>query len=121
MSRITKHVVQTALAAGTLGVAAALAMGTANAAAADDQFLATLHQQGIGFGDPQSAIKVAHHACDALAQGIEPSDISGQLVSHNPGIDRQSALLIVVDAAQFYCPQFIHTTADGVTVVGPNR
>jgi hypothetical protein len=118
-SRYTKPVVGTALAAGTLGLAALLAAGTANANTADDQFLAALHQQGIGFGDTQSALNVAHHVCDALGQGMEPSDISQQLVSHNPRIDRQSAVLITVDSAQAYCPQYVHQMANGATVVGP--
>jgi hypothetical protein len=39
----------------------------------------------------------------------------------NPGIDRQTAVLIVVDAAQAYRPQFVHQMANGATVVGPNR
>jgi Protein of unknown function (DUF732) len=120
-SRFTKPVVGTAVAAGALGLAALFAAGAANADTADDQFLAALHQQGIGFGDPQSAINVAHHVCDALGQGMEPSDISQQLVSHNPNIDRQSALLITVDSAQSYCPQYVHTMGNGATVVGPDH
>jgi hypothetical protein len=116
-SRITKTVV----AAGMIGIAALLAAGTANAEAADDQFLGALQQQGIGFGTTQSAITVAHHVCDALGQGMEPSDISSNIAGANGRIDRQTALLIVVDAAQFYCPQYVHQMANGATVVGPNH
>lgn len=116
-SRISKP----AIAAGMIGMAALFAAGTANASAADDQFLTTLQQQGIGFGDPQSAITVAHHACDALGQGMTPADISGKIAGANGGIDRQTAVLIVVDAAQAYCPQFVHQMANGATVVGPAR
>jgi hypothetical protein len=120
-SQFPKPVVGTAIAAATLGLAALLAAGTANAGTADDQFLAALHQQGISFGNPQSAINVAHHVCDALGQGMEPSQISQQLVTHNPGIDPQSALLITVDSAQSYCRQYVHQMANGATVVGPNH
>lgn len=119
--RFTKPAVRTALAAGTLGLAALLAAGTANAASADDQYLGTLQQQGIGFGDPQSAIAVAHHACDALGMGMTPADISAKIAGANGGIDRQTAVVIVVDAAQAYCPQFVHQMANGATVVGPAR
>jgi len=119
--RLTKPAVRTALTVGTLGLAALLTAGTANAEAADDQFLAALQQQGIGFGDTQSSITVAHHACDALGQGMTPADISGKIAGANAGIDRQTAVLIVVDAAQFYCPQFVHQMANGATVVGPAR
>jgi hypothetical protein len=30
-------------------------------------------------------------------------------------------VVIVVDAAQAYCPQLVHQMANGATVVGPNR
>jgi Protein of unknown function (DUF732) len=82
---------------------------------------ATLQQQGIGFGTTQSAIGVAHHVCGALGQGMEPSDISEQLVSHNSHIDQQTALVITVDAAQSYCPQYVHHLSGGAVVVGPQR
>ena len=120
-SRFTKPAARTALAAGTLAVAALLAAGTANAEAADDQFLGALQQQGIGFGNTQSAITAAHHVCDALAQGMEPSDISSIMAGANSRIDRQTALVITVDAAQSYCPQYVHQMANGATVVGPDH
>jgi hypothetical protein len=116
-SRITKPV----MAAGMIGLAALLAAGTANAEAADDQFLGALQQQGIGFGSTQSAITVAHHVCDALGQGMEPSDISGNMAGANSRIDRHTALVIVVDAAQSYCPQYVHQMANGATVIGPDH
>jgi hypothetical protein len=117
----SKPIVGTGIAAAALGLAALLGAGAANAGTADDQFLAALHQQGIGFGNPQSAIGVGHHVCDALGQGMEPSQISQQLASHNPQIDRQTGVLITVDAAQSYCPQYVHRMANGALVVGPNH
>jgi hypothetical protein len=117
----SSRIVKPAIAAGMIGMAALFAAGTANASAADDQFLATLQQQGVGFGDPQSAINVAHRACDALGQGMTPADISGNIAGANRGINRQVAVLIVVDAAHAYCPQFVHQMANGATVVGPAR
>jgi uncharacterized protein DUF732 len=109
-----------ALSIATAATALPLA-ATAHADSADDQFLATLHQQGIGFGTTQSAIGVAHNVCDALGQGMEPSDISSNIAGANPGIDRHTALVITVDAAQSHCPQFVHQMANGATVVGPNH
>ena len=32
-----------------------------------------------------------------------------------------TALVIVVDAAQAYCQQYVHQTANGATVVDPNH
>ncbi len=116
-SRITKPVV----AAGMIGLAALLASATANAEAADDQFFGALQQQGISFGSRESATTVAHHVCDALGQGMEPSDISSNIAGANGRIDRQTAVVIVVDAAMAYCPQFVHQMANGATVVGPNH
>ena len=116
-----KPVVGTAIGAAALGLAGLLGAGPVHAGTADDQFFAALHQQGISFGNAQSAINVAHHICDSLGQGMEPSQISQQLASHNPQIDRQTALLITVDSAQSYCPQYVHRMANGATVVGPNH
>jgi Protein of unknown function (DUF732) len=116
-SRLTQPVV----VAGMIGLAALLAAGTANAEGADDQFLGALQQQGVGFGSTQSAITVAHHVCDALGQGMEPGDISGNITGANSCIDRQTALVIVVAAAQAYCPQYVHEMANGATVSGPDH
>src|SRR3979490_2388538 len=110
-SRFTKPAARTPLVAGPLGRAALLAAGTANADGADDHFLGALQQQGISFGNTPSAITVAHQVCDALGQGMEPSAISSNLAGANSRIDRQTALVIVVDAAQSYCPQYVHQTA----------
>jgi uncharacterized protein DUF732 len=117
MSRFTKFT----LAAGALSVAALLSAGAANAEAADDQFLGTLAQQGIGFGSPQTAITVAHHVCEALDQGMEPSEISQHIAGANSRIDGHTALVITVDAAVSYCPQFTHQMDNGAMVVGPNH
>ena len=116
-SRITKPVV----AAGMIGLAALLAAGTANAEAADDQFLGALQQQGIGFGTTQSAITVAHHVCDALGQGMNPATSAAILPARTHVSIRHTALVIVVDAAQSYCPQYVHQMANGATVIGPDH
>jgi hypothetical protein len=120
-SGFNKPAVRTAVAGGMLGLAALLVAGTANAEGADDQFLGALQQQGIGFGNTQPAITVAHHVCDALGQGMEPSDISNNIAGANSRIDQHTALVIVVDAAQSYCPQYVHQMANGATVIGPDH
>jgi hypothetical protein len=120
-SHLIKPVVGAALAACTLTMGSLLAAGAASAQTPDEQFLGTLQDQGIGFGTTQAAIGVAHHVCDSLGGGMEPSDISSNIAGANPGIDRQTALIIVVAAAQSYCPQFVHHMANGATVVGPNH
>lgn len=120
-TRIKKTAGRIALTAGVLGVATVAVAGAASAAPADDQFLAALAQHGIEFGNTQSAIDVAHHVCDALAAGMEPSDISHNMAAANSGIDQQAGLVITVVAAQSYCPRFVHQMANGATVVGPDH
>jgi hypothetical protein len=120
-TRINKTAVRAGLTAGAVCLASVLAAGAANAAPADDRFLAALAHQGIGFGSTQSAITVAHHVCDALAGGMEPADISHNLAASNSGIDQQAGLVITVVAAQSYCPRFVHQMANGATVVGPDH
>jgi hypothetical protein len=120
-ARLARSITRSALAAGTLGVAGLIVAATAHAGSADDQFFGTLQRQGISFGSPDSAMMVAHHVCDALGTGMEPADISSNIAGANPTIDRQTALTIVFDAAQSYCPRFVHQMANGATVVGPDH
>jgi hypothetical protein len=119
-TRSTKAAVVTAVSAA-VGLAAIVTAGTAHADTADDQYLGALGAQGIGFGSPQGAIGIAHHVCEALDGGMEPSDISANIAGANPHIDRHTGLVIVVDAASAYCPQFVHQMDNGATVVGPNH
>ena len=117
-SRFTKVIAGAALTASTLGMAAMIAAGTANAGtAADEQFLSALQQQGIEVGSPQSAVKVAHNVCNALGEGTQPREISQQLVSANPGMSQESSLNFIVDAVQSYCPQYQHRKANGEVVI----
>lgn len=120
-TRFTTSALRASLVAATMTVAAVLAAGTAHAGSPDDHYLGMLAHQGIGFGDVDSAIAVAHHVCVALDQGMEPRDISTDIAGANPGVDGQTALVITVDAALSYCPQFAHDMGDGRTVVGPNH
>jgi hypothetical protein len=104
-SRFTKPVIGTALAAGTLGLAAVLAAGTANAGAADDQFLAALQQQGIGFVNADMPIYNAHSVCTDFDNGIPLSRIEQSLAPS--GLDAAGARKFVVIAAEAYCPQYV--------------
>jgi hypothetical protein len=120
-SRSTKTIVRMAFTVGQLSLVGTLVVGAAYAGTPDDEFLGALRQQGIAFGSPQSAIGIGHHVCDALGGGMEPSVISGNIAAANSRIDRQTALVIAVDAATSYCPQFVHQMPNGATVVGPNH
>jgi hypothetical protein len=67
-------------------------------------------------------VRFSRDSWQLLATGpgivVEPSEISSHLAGANSGIDRQTALVIVVDAAQSYCPQFVRHVDNGATVVG---
>jgi hypothetical protein len=104
-SRFTKPVVGTALAAGTLGLAALLAAGTANADTADDQFLAALQQQGIGFVNADMPIHNAHSVCTDFDNGVPVSRIYQSMAPS--GLDAAGAKKFVVIAAEAYCPQYV--------------
>jgi hypothetical protein len=119
--RFTKTLVGMAFTIGQLWLAGTLVAGAADAETPDDEFLGALRQQGIAFGAPQSAIGIGHHVCDALGGGMEPSAISENIAAANSRIDRQTALVITVDAATSYCPQFVHHMPNGGTVIGPNH
>lgn len=121
MSNFRMSNFRTAIVAGTIGLAATLGAGPAYADGPDDEFFGMLAGQGISFGTQESAVKVAHHVCDALDSGMEPSEISSNIAGANARIDRQTALVITVDAALSYCPQFTHQMDNGTTVVGPNH
>jgi Protein of unknown function (DUF732) len=120
-TRFANSVVGVILTIGTFGFVGALTAAAAYADTADEQYLGALEQQGISFGTTQGAIGIAHHVCDTLDSGMEPRDISDHIAAANSRIDRHTALVIVVDAATSYCPQFVHQMANGATVVGPNH
>jgi hypothetical protein len=120
-ARFAKSAAAAVLTATTFGLAGPLTASAAFADTPDDEYLGALQQQGIGFGTSQSAIGIGHHVCDALDGGMEPGDISANIARANSRIDRHTALVIVVDAATSYCPQFVHQMSDGATVVGPNH
>jgi Protein of unknown function (DUF732) len=119
--RFTKSVVRKAVTLGPLCLVGTLTVGAAYAETPDDEFLGALRQQGVAFGAPQSAISIGHHVCDALGGGMEPSAISENIAAANSRIDRQTALVITVDAATSYCPQFVHQMPNGATIIGPNH
>jgi hypothetical protein len=103
----TKSVARTALAAGTLGLAALVAAGTANAGSVDDQFLAALKNDGISYSNPQAVVANAKKTCAYLDQGKSPDAISQALQEAYPGLGEKGAKVFMVDSAKFYCPEHL--------------
>jgi hypothetical protein len=64
-------------------------------------------------------VHAANPYCRTWRQSFDAVSEVGEI--GHARIDRQAAVLIVVDVAQAYCPQFVHQMANGATVVGPNH
>ena len=107
MSLFSKSVARTALAAGTLGLAALVAAGAANAGSVDDSYLAQLKKDGISVSNEQVAVSDAQKVCTLLDQGKSPDSISQALQKANPGLSAKGAKVFMVDSAKFYCPQHL--------------
>jgi hypothetical protein len=107
MSLFSKSVARTALAAGTLGLAALVAAGAANAGSVDDSYLAQLKKDGISYADAQKMVTIGKNICTSLDQGKSADSISQSLQNANPGLGSKGANVIMVDSAKFYCPQHL--------------
>ena len=104
--RFTKSVAGTTLAAASLGMAALIAAGTANAGATDDAFLAQLQRDGIIPPSAARALNDAQGVCNALAEGNSAQAVINA-VAQTTGLDSQGANTFAVDAASAYCPRFV--------------
>jgi hypothetical protein len=104
--RFTKSVAGTTLAAATLGMAALIAAGTANAGTTDDAFLAQLQKDGIIPPTPARAVSDAHNVCNALNQGNSAQAVINA-VAQTTGLDAKGANTFAVDAASAYCPEYV--------------
>jgi hypothetical protein len=49
------------------------------------------------------------------------SSVRGTEIWCGPLLSGITALVIPVDAAQSYCPQFVHQISNGTTVIGPDH
>ncbi|BBX00840.1 hypothetical protein BST36_00105 [Mycolicibacterium moriokaense] len=96
----------TAIVAGALGLAAFTAAGTASAmSSADDNFLADLSAEGIGYDSPQSAIYAAHDVCTAIDGGADPVDL-GLEIKGETDLTTDQVATFVVSAVHNYCPEY---------------
>ena len=106
LTLFTKSVARTALAAGTLGLAALVAAGTAHAGSVDDQFLAQLKKDGISVSNQQKMVNTGKSMCTVLDQGASPDSIN-QAIQKAYGLSKQEANVFMVDSAKFYCPEHL--------------
>ena len=95
-----------AIIAGALGLAAFASAGTAAAlSSADDNFLADLSAEGIGYYSPRSAISVGHNVCVAFDDGADPVDLGMEIMS-STDLTTDQVATFVVSAVDNFCPEY---------------
>lgn len=92
------------IVAGVFGIAAP---AIARADAADDQYLHTLQQHGIGWpsGSEQTMINIGHAVCQDWAGGDTLAQTVGD-VSKTTGLSNNGSGTIIGAATAAYCPEF---------------
>jgi hypothetical protein len=106
-NRFTKSLAGTVLAAGTLGIAAIVGAGAANADANDDTYLASLAQAGIPQIAPDRAILAGHAVCQNLDDGATASQLVAAFVAKRVFATKEQNEAMIVASMTAYCPQYI--------------
>lgn len=106
------------IAAGVVSGAFAVAMPTANATEADDQFLVIVSNLGIEFSSPDQAIQTGNYVCDIVAEGsansVNPVQIRSDIVNRlmGRGLNSSQAANLMWGAVDTYCPQYNAVVGD---------
>jgi hypothetical protein len=70
----------------------------------DAGFLAALHQAGLGFPNPDSAVAAGRAVCSCLNNGENGLELVHDVKTHNPGMDMEMASNFAMISAKFFCP-----------------
>jgi hypothetical protein len=70
----------------------------------DGGFLAALHQAGLSFNSPDSAVAAGRAVCSCLNNGESGLELVHDVKTHNPGMDMEMASNFAMISAKFYCP-----------------
>jgi hypothetical protein len=106
-NRFTESIAVTVLAAGTLGIAAIVGAGAANADAVDDTYLASLAAAGIPQIQPERAILAARAVCHTLDGGATPDELIASFVERKVFATKQQDEAMIFAAMTAYCPQYL--------------
>jgi hypothetical protein len=106
-NRFTKSIAGTVLAAGTLGIAAIVGAGAANADAVDDTFVASLAQAGIPQIKPELEMSAGHAVCQNLDEGATPDQLVAAFVAKKVFATKQQDEAMIVASMTAYCPQYL--------------
>lgn len=95
------------VAAAVVGVVGIAAAPTAGADPADDQYLNSLQQHGIGWpsGSEEAMIRVGHAVCQDWAGGDTLAQTVGD-VQKTLGLSNNGSGTIIGAATAAYCPEF---------------
>jgi len=106
-NRFTKSIAGTVLAAGTLGIAAIVGAGAANADAVDDTFVASLAQAGIPQISPDLEITAGRAVCQNLDEGATPDQLVAAFVARKVFATKEQDKAMIVASMTAYCPQYL--------------
>src|SRR3954447_24812702 len=106
-NRLTKSIVGTLLAAGTLGAALAGA-GAANADSVDDAFVASLAQAGIPQIKPELEIASGRAVCQNLSEGATSGQLIAAFNAKKVFATPQQNEAMIVASMTAYCPQYFN-------------
>jgi hypothetical protein len=107
-NRFTKSIAGTVLAAGTLGIAAIVGAGAANADAVDDTYVASLAQAGIPQIAPELEISAGHAVCQNLDEGTTtPDRVLAAFVAKKVFATKEQDVAMIVASMTAYCPQYL--------------
>jgi Protein of unknown function (DUF732) len=106
-NRLAKSIAGTVLAAGTLGIAAIVGAGAANADAVDDTYVASLAQAGIPQIKPVLEISAGHAVCENLDEGATPDQLVAAFVAKNVFATKQQDEAMIIASMTAYCPQYL--------------
>ncbi|BBY07389.1 DUF732 domain-containing protein [Mycobacterium noviomagense] len=97
---------------GMVTSAAALA-APAQANPLDDQFLSSLSNAGVNYGDPGGAVALGQSVCPMLAQPGGTFAAAASNVSGHGGMSPGMAQMFTSIAISMYCPSMMASIANG--------
>jgi hypothetical protein len=96
-----------------LVIAAAAWAAPAQANSVDEQFLSSLSNSGVNYGDPGAAVALGQSVCPMLAQpGGTFASAASSITGHN-GMSPAMAQMFTSIAISMYCPSMMTSIANG--------
>ncbi|MGA5464137.1 DUF732 domain-containing protein [Mycobacterium sp. NPDC050041] len=94
---------RTAIPAAAL-LPALLLAAPAGATPSDGEFLEQLSRDGVAFTDFRAMLEYAHGICTSLDQGVPHLTVIDNVMSDQPQLDRDHAVVLTISSYLAYCP-----------------